>query len=209
MHRFVAGVLVSACVIFSGLVGLAQENLPENGPGGDEEATSAETSLPECPRLLDKTGEPLSDESGKPLYADTLPVLDESGEPVLDENGDPVTEACAAPEVLKTPEPEPATEEMETAPQRTGLFAPLQRLIDAGGPVITILIFLGLLTLAISLVKLAQFLWLGVGFSGFVAGGKTESGRTGHGRLGAGQAESQNVGRARQGRSDPCGAGPA
>ena len=137
------------------------------GDNGEPETTACQRPLPECPPLLDENGEPQLDQSGAPQYAENIPLLDDAGEPLLDENGEPKTEACAVP-VKPEPAPPEATDADEAYPERTGLFAPIQRLIDAGGPIVTVLIVLGLLTLAVSLVKLAQFIWLGVGFSRFV-----------------------------------------
>lgn len=148
---------------------LDENGEPVLGEDGEAETTACRKPLPECPVLLDENGEPMTDEDGTPLYAEGIPLLDEAGEPVVDENGEPQTEACTVPKSLAMEEPGDSVEEADDEPVRTGMFAPLQRLIDAGGPIITILIFLGLVTVAVSLVKLAQFIWLGVGFSGFVA----------------------------------------
>lgn len=147
---------------------LDESGEPVLDDAGEPETTACRKPLPECPVLLDENGEAMTDEDGTPRYADSIPLLDEAGEPLVDENGEPRTEACTIPKSPVMEEPAEA-EEADTEPVRTGLFAPLQRLIDAGGPIITILIFMGLLTVAVSLVKLAQFIWLGVGFSRFVA----------------------------------------
>lgn len=147
---------------------LDENGEPILGDDGEPQTTACRKPLPECPVLLDEDGKPLTDEDGTPRYADSIPLLDEAGEPLMDDNGEPQTQACTVPESPVLEEPEEA-EEANARPVRTGLFAPLQRLIDAGGPIITILIFMGLLTVAVSIVKLAQFIWLGVGFSGFVA----------------------------------------
>jgi biopolymer transport protein ExbB len=147
---------------------------------GEPETSACRIPLPECPPLLDESGEPVLDENGETTFASSAPVLDEDGEAVLSDEGEPKTQACIVTAQITPAEPaDNAEEDIEAMPERTGLFAPLQRLIDAGGPIITILILLGLLTLAVSLVKLAQFIWLGVGFSGFVAEivGELKSGR--------------------------------
>ncbi|WP_299322911.1 MotA/TolQ/ExbB proton channel family protein [Parasphingopyxis sp.] len=48
--------------------------------------------------------------------------------------------------------------------------SPLQRLFEAGGPIIVILAILALVALGVALVKFVQFTRLGVGRSGFVSG---------------------------------------
>lgn len=135
---------------------------------GQPKTSACRKPLPECPVLLDEEGKPMTDTDGTPLYAESIPLLDEAGEPLVDEDGKPQTKACTVPKSPVLEEPAEKAD-ADTRPERGGLFAPLQRLIDAGGPIITILILLGLLTVAVTLVKLVQFIRLGVGFSGFVA----------------------------------------
>ncbi len=133
---------------------------------GNAKVKACEAPLPDCPALLDENGEPQLDADGAVIYKDTLPVVDEFGEPVLNDQGEPETRTCTAP---VTDDPASGAESDAAASEHKGMFAPIQRLMDAGGPIITVLILLGLLTLGVSLVKLVQFIWLGVGFSGFVS----------------------------------------
>ncbi len=141
-----------------------------------EAVAGAEPARPACPPQLDETGSPVLDADGAPLFDESpLPVLDEAGEAVLGEDGEPLTKACIIPgsetgtesgEQAETAEAEADTD--TEAPAAQSAASPLIRLLDAGGPVIVILAIMAVLTLGVGLVKVAQFLWLGVGRSGFV-----------------------------------------
>lgn len=120
--------------------------------------------LPICPEIIDDEGAPLLNADGEKQYEFSIAAKDKEGSPVLDDEGSPVMVACKLPPVQM---PEPDAELAQPASE--SMFAPIKRLIDVGGPIISILIVLGLLTLGVALVKLVQFLWLGVGFSGYVA----------------------------------------
>ncbi len=127
---------------------------------------------PKCPPLLnEETGAPVLDEmTGQPLYDESpVAVLDpETGEPVSDpETGEPVTEACVVPAAASDRADGAGAEAMAGEEAQTAL-SPIVRLLEAGGPVIVILAVLAVLALGVGLVKLIQFLWLGVGRAGFV-----------------------------------------
>lgn len=176
---------ISAMILVLGLpsAALAQETAEEavnteatlasetDGAAADaqsESEESAEPVGPSCPPLLDGAGEPVLGEDGAPVFDETpVPVLDEAGEPMLGEDGAPLTEPCIVPLEAELPADDEALEEAATP---AGPFSPLMRLLDAGGPVILILALLAVLALAVGLVKLVQFIWLGVGRAGFVAG---------------------------------------
>jgi biopolymer transport protein ExbB len=155
-------------------VGIALLSMPASAQEADADVTApgeaaveeTEEAAPECPPLRDDEGNPVLDDQGNATYADAAPMLDAEGEPVLDEAGDAVTVACAVPgaDAPEAVEPEPAATDEETG----GFLAPVKRLLDAGGPVIMILAVLAVLALAVGLVKLVQFLALGVGRNGFV-----------------------------------------
>jgi len=145
----------------------AQEADADVTAPGEAAVEQTEEAAPECPPLSDDEGNPVLDEAGNPVFDEApLPVLDEAGEPVLGEDGEPLTEACAVP-TADTSEAAATTEE-EVVEETGGFFAPVKRLLDAGGPVIMILAVLAVLSLAVGLVKLVQFLALGVGRNGFV-----------------------------------------
>tara|TARA_Y100000052_G_scaffold13882_1_gene13474 strand:- start:135073 stop:136248 length:1176 start_codon:yes stop_codon:yes gene_type:complete len=117
-----------------------------------------------CPALTDEDGNPLTDEDGQTLYdlEAEFPELDENDEPVLDEDGEPVMLAC-------TPPGEGLAEDLPEEADASGtVFTPLLRLLDAGGPIIVILAILAILVVGVALVKLIQFVWIGVGAFRFV-----------------------------------------
>lgn len=125
--------------------------------------------LPACRVLLDEAGAPVTDEAGNTVYDETaLPVLGDDDAPILDEAGEPLTQACAVPlSEMDAGAHNPAIEEVaETEP--LSAFTPVLEIIDAGGPVMIVLAILAVLALAVGLVKLVQFVWLGVGQRGFV-----------------------------------------
>lgn len=142
---------------------LDEDNNPVLDEDGEPQTQACVDPLPTCPVKLDEDGEPVLNDDGIPVYETVISVLDAGGRPLLNEDDEPVTEACKVP-VIETPV-EPEAE----PPKKQGMFGPIMRLINAGGPIITLLIVIGLLTLGVALVKLVQFLWLGVGFSGYVA----------------------------------------
>ncbi len=125
---------------------------------------------PVCPLALDEDGQPITDPSGEPVYnTDPVAVVDpETGAPVLDEAGAPLTQPCILPGEVDAGEEAPDAEALGAASETAGP-GPLARLLAAGGPIIVILAILAVLSLGVALVKLIQFLWLGVGRVGFVA----------------------------------------
>jgi len=164
------------CSGFMLAAGAAWAQAPDAETPAEDAAVAAAESAGEdaadglrpCPPLVDEAGEPVLGEEGEPQFDESpLPVLDEAGEPVLGEDGEPLTEACAVPGTGDgAPEETVAAEpEAEEAPSAA---SPIIRLLQAGGPVIVILAIMAVLALGVALVKVGQFLWLGVGRSGFV-----------------------------------------
>ena len=137
----------------------------ENGENAGNEVS--EPDRPECLQVFNEAGDPVLSETGKPVYqSEPQPILSEKGEPVLDENGEPVMQECSVPG-----QDQDATEDVKTESAvevEEGLLAPFQRFMAAGGPIIIILVFLAIISIGVAIVKLIQFAWLGVGFSGFV-----------------------------------------
>ena len=178
MKAMLTGLGLGLCVLATAAVASAQTEVPDveaetpaTTAAAETEAaeTDAEPAGPVCPVALDETGEPLTDEAGAPVYnTDPVPVVDpETGEPLLDEAGNPVTAPCLLPEEAASADGVPETD-AAGAVTETGGQGPLMRLLSAGGPVIVILAILAVLSLGVALVKLVQFLWLGVGRVGFV-----------------------------------------
>lgn len=165
--RMKLAALLGAMAI-AGLTALAQETAPPDAAETAPENPAGEA--PACPPLLDEDGQPVVDAAGQQIYDTSgLPIRNPDGEPVLDEAGEPRTESCRVPDAASGGEGATDTAEADDTAATPGPLAPLLRLLDAGGPVIVILAILAVLALAVGLVKLIQFIWLGVGRAGFVS----------------------------------------
>ena len=155
-------------LVAAGVYGLLMGGAMSASAQDQGELVETLTDAPECELLLDETGEPMLGEDGTPLYDETpVAVLDEAGEPVLGEDGEPLTETCVVP---GADDETAAAELVEEPAEAENAGSPIMRLLEAGGPIIVILAILAVLALGVGLVKLIQFVWLGVGLNGFVHG---------------------------------------
>lgn len=145
---------------------LGEDSEPMLDEGGEALMQDcAVPAAPECPPLLDEEGEPVVGEDGEAAYDESpVPVLNEAGEPYLGADGEPLSQACAIP----SEEPVDAESESDVVEEPEQASSPIMRLLNAGGPIIVILAVLAVLALGVGLVKLVQFVYLGVGRNGFV-----------------------------------------
>ncbi len=155
--------------VFMVCVGAASGQNAEDAEATPVEVQTSADILPECPVRLDQDGVPALDEAGRPVYDEARkPLLGEDGEALLDEAGEPVMQACALPGE-ETGEAEGTVEDVaEPETEKRSPLAPVMKLLDAGGPIIVILAVLAVLAFGVGLVKLVQFIFLGVGRNGFV-----------------------------------------
>ncbi len=115
-----------------------------------------------------------ADDGAAPAETADPAAAPDAGTPTDDETGGAPGETddslADGEETLGAPEDgeDAGAAEDDTATADYGIYTPIATLIEAGGPIIIILITLSVISLAIILVKIVQFLMLGAGRHGFV-----------------------------------------
>ncbi len=153
-------------VTFSDGFRLAQAQEPAE-PVADDEPSEEDASAEEA----DEPAAPAEEDAPAAPAEDETPADEETDEPApegsSDEGSSDEGDAVEGDETATEGEDgEALTEEEE--PVNYGRFQPLADLVIAGGPIIVILAFLSIVSLAIVLVKLAQFARLRVGNKRFI-----------------------------------------